>query len=41
MLGYIVDVLSSLGQDDTSFDVDQFSEMIAAYIPEFADVERY
>lgn len=41
VLGYIVDVLSNLGEEDSSFDVDQFSEMIAAYVPEFAEVDRY
>ena len=41
MLGYIVEVLSNLGEEDSSFDVDQFSEMIAAYVPEFAEVYRY
>ena len=41
VLGYIVEVLSSLGDEDSSFDVDQFSEMIGAYVPEFAEVDRY
>ena len=41
VLGYIVDVLSNLGEEDSSFDVDQFSEMIPAYVPEFAEVDRY
>ena len=41
VLGYIVEVLSNLGEEDSSFDVDQFSEMIAAYVPEFAEVDRY
>ena len=41
VLEYIVEVLSNLGEEDSSFDVDQFSEMIAAYVPEFAEVDRY
>ena len=35
-----MDVLANVGQDDSSFDIDQFVEMIAAYVPEFADVDR-
>ena len=27
-------------EEEESFDVDQFVEMIAAYIPEFASVDR-
>ena len=41
VLEYIVEVLSNLGEEDSSFDVDQFSEMIAAYVPEFSEVDRY
>ena len=42
VLGYVVEVLSSLGQeeDECSFDVEEFVEMMAAYIPEFATVDR-
>ena len=43
VLGYVVDVLSAGMRDEEeeeSFDVDQFMEMIAAYIPEFASVDR-
>ena len=41
ILGYVVEVLSSLGEEDTSFDVDELTEMIAAYVPEFAEIDRY
>ena len=43
MLSYVAEVLSGLGEEEeeeTSFDVEQFSEMISAYVPEFATVER-
>lgn len=39
VLAYVVDVLSDLG-DDNSFDVEQFIQMMAAYIPGFAAVDR-
>lgn len=49
-LSYISDMLSELSQDDStttaeeeedsSFDVEQFCEMISAYIPEFSRIER-
>lgn len=36
-----MDVLTNLGDaDENSFDVDQLCEMITAYIPEFAQVDR-
>ena len=41
VLDYVVEVLSNLGDcDENSFDVDQLCEMIAAYVPEFAQVDR-
>ena len=40
MLGYVVEVLLDIGKGDSSFDVDQFVDMISAYIPEFASVDR-
>ena len=43
MLSYVAEVLSGLGEEEgeeTSFDVEQFSEMISAYVPEFTTVER-
>lgn len=43
LLEYIADVFCGLGEggeDETSFDVEQFSEMISAYVPEFATVQR-
>lgn len=43
LVSYIADVLCELGEgaeDEGSFDVEQFSEMISAYVPEFAAVER-
>ena len=41
MLDYVVEVLTNLGDaDENSFDVDQLCEMIAAYVPEFAQVDR-
>lgn len=39
VLGYIVNVLEQLGEDD-EFDVDDFSEIMTAYIPEFDEVNR-
>lgn len=41
VLGYVVEVLSSLGEEDGSFDVEELTEMIAAYVPEFAQIDRY
>lgn len=43
VLDYIAGVLVELDSSDgdTSFDVDQFVEMISAYVPEFADIERW
>ena len=42
VLDYVVEVLTNLGDaDESSFDVDQLCEMIAAYVPEFAQVDRY
>ena len=41
VLDYVVEVLTNLGDaDENSFDVDQLCEMIAAYVPEFAQVDR-
>lgn len=40
VLGYVVEVLLDIGKGDSSFDVDQFVDMISAYIPEFASVDR-
>ena len=41
MLDYVVEVLTNLGDaDESSFDVDQLCEMIAAYVPEFSQVDR-
>lgn len=44
VLSYIAEVLCGLGEsvdDEFSFDVQQFSEMVSAYVPEFAAVEWY
>ena len=41
MLDYVVEVLTNLcDTDENSFDVDQLCEMVAAYVPEFAQVDR-
>ena len=43
MLSYIAEVLGELGrctEEDTSFDAEQFCEMISAYVPEFTSIER-
>ena len=41
ILDYVVEVLTNLGDaDENSFDVDQLHEMIAAYVPEFTQVDR-
>jgi len=40
VLGYIVNVLEQLGEDQ-EFDVDDFVEIMAAYIPGFDTVSRY
>jgi hypothetical protein len=41
VLDYVAEVLGDLGrgQGESSFDVDQFSEMISAYVPEFSSIE--
>jgi len=39
VLGYIVSVLKQLGEDE-QFDVDEFAEIMAAYIPGFDTVNR-
>ena len=39
-LDYIVSILEQLGEDD-SFDVEEFLEIMMAYIPEFKEVNRY
>ena len=33
-------ILESLGEEDSSFDVDQFIDMISAYVPGFSDIGR-
>lgn len=40
VLDYVIEVISNL-EDENSFDIDQLCEMIAAYVPEFAVVDRY
>ena len=40
LLGYIVNVLEQLGEDE-EFDVDEFADIMAAYIPGFDEVNRY
>ena len=44
-LRYLVSILETYGgnEDDveTGFDVDEFIEMMAAYIPGFGDIEKY
>ena len=40
VLSYIVNVLEQLGEDQ-EFDVNDFVEMMAAYIPRFDTVPRY
>jgi len=40
VLGYIASVLEELGEDQ-EFDVDDFAEIMAAYIPGFDTVSRY
>lgn len=40
VLGYIVSVLEQLGEDE-QFDVDEFAEIMAAYIPGFDTVNKY
>lgn len=40
VLGYIESVLEQLGEDE-EFDVDEFAEIMAAYIPGFDAVNRY
>jgi len=40
VLGYIASVLEKLGEDQ-EFDVDDFAEIMAAYIPGFDTVSRY
>ena len=39
MLGYVADVLASVGEDG-SFDMADFMEMLSAYIPEFSSIDR-
>ena len=42
VLSYISEVLGDLGEgDEGSFDVDQFSEMVSAYVPEFSTIQWY
>ena len=46
MLSYIADVLCDLVGDgaaveeESSFDVELFFEMVSAYVPEFSSIER-
>ena len=42
VLNYVAEVLGDLGrgEGESSFDMDQFSEMISAYVPEFSCIER-
>lgn len=40
VLGYIASVLEELGEDQ-EFDVDDFAEIMVAYIPGFDTVSRY
>ena len=40
VLNYVASVLESLGEEDSSFDVDQFIDMISAYVPGFSDISR-
>ena len=44
VLSYIADALSVLREEDgvgeSSFDVELFSEMISAYVPEFSEVDK-
>ena len=42
IVDYVVEVLSSLKDlEESSFDVEELCEMIAAYVPEFTQVNRY
>ena len=38
MLSYVVGILEDLGEDEDGFDVEGFTEMLAAYIPEFSEI---
>ena len=38
VLDYVAEVLGDLGAEE-SFDVDQFSEMVSAYVPEFSAID--
>ena len=44
LVDYIVSVLEELGQNpnefETTFDVDEFTEMMAAYVPGFKAINR-
>ena len=39
VLSYVVGVLEDLGEDEDGFDVEGFTEMLAAYSPEFAEIK--
>ncbi|XP_037087186.1 CUE domain-containing protein 2-like [Pollicipes pollicipes] len=39
VLSYVVGILEDLGEDEDGFDVEGFTEMLGAYIPEFADIK--
>ena len=44
VLSYIISILEDLGDDgnaEENIDVDQFVEMMDAYIPGFATIERF
>ena len=41
VLDYISEVLGELGAEESSFNVDEFTEMVSAYVPEFSSIERY
>ena len=38
VLSYVVGILEDLGEDEDGFDVEGFTEMLAAYIPEFSEI---
>ena len=38
VLSYVVGILEDLGEDEDVFDVEGFTDMLAAYIPEFSDI---
>ncbi|XP_043240129.1 CUE domain-containing protein 2-like [Amphibalanus amphitrite] len=38
VLSYVVGILEDLGEDEDGFDVEGFTEMLEAYIPEFSEI---